>query len=60
MVSERALQGLFAQIEAARAAGATIVRGAHRLNRPDFFLEPTIITDFGPDNPLYQSSTPRM
>ncbi|MGI5186871.1 NAD-dependent succinate-semialdehyde dehydrogenase [Promicromonospora sp. CA-289599] len=54
VVSERALQGLLGQIEAARAAGATIVHGGHRVDRPGFFLEPTIITDIGPDNPLYQ------
>lgn len=54
VVSERALQGLLGQIEAARAAGATIVHGGHRVNRPGFFLAPTIITDISPDNPLYQ------
>jgi succinate-semialdehyde dehydrogenase/glutarate-semialdehyde dehydrogenase len=54
VVSERALQGLLAQIEAARAAGATVVHGGHRVDRPGFFLEPTILTDIAPDNPLYQ------
>lgn len=54
VVSERALQGLLAQIEAARSAGATVVHGGHRVDRPGFFLEPTIITDIAPDNPLYQ------
>lgn len=54
VVSERALQGLLAQIEAARTAGATLVHGGHRVDRPGFFLEPTIITDISPDNPIYQ------
>ncbi|MFL4907810.1 aldehyde dehydrogenase family protein [Streptomyces sp. MMS24-I2-30] len=52
--SERALDVLLRQIEAAKAAGARIVHGGYRVDRPGFFLEPTIVTDIGPDNPLYQ------
>lgn len=54
VVSERALQVLLKQIEDAKAAGARIVFGGKRVVRPGFFLEPTIITDIGKDNPLYQ------
>ncbi len=54
VTSERALEGLLDQIEAARAAGARIVRGGRRVDRPGFYLEPTIITDIAEDNPLYQ------
>lgn len=54
VVSERALRGLLTQIEEAQAAGAGVVQGGHRVDRPGFFLEPTIITDIAPDNPLYQ------
>ncbi|MFI5734924.1 NAD-dependent succinate-semialdehyde dehydrogenase [Kribbella sp. NPDC051587] len=54
VTSERALAGLLAQIEAARQAGATIVQGGRRVDRPGFYLEPTIITDIAEDNPLYQ------
>ncbi len=53
IVSERALQGLLKQIEDARAAGARIVQGGKRVDRPGFFLEPTIVTDIAKDNPLY-------
>ncbi len=53
IVSERALQGLLKQIEDARAAGARIVHGGKRVDRPGFFLEPTIVTDIAKDNPLY-------
>lgn len=52
--SERALNGLLRQIADAKAAGARIVYGGHRIDRPGFYLEPTIITDVGEDNPLYQ------
>jgi succinate-semialdehyde dehydrogenase / glutarate-semialdehyde dehydrogenase len=54
LVSERALEGLLKQIEDAKAAGATIVQGGSRVNRPGFFLQPTIISDIAPDNPLFQ------
>lgn len=53
VVTERALQGLLKQIEEAKAAGGRIVYGGKRVDRPGFFLEPTIITDLTEDNPLY-------
>ena len=52
--SERALTGLLAQIEAASAAGATILAGGKRADRPGFFVEPTIITNISADNPVYR------
>jgi succinate-semialdehyde dehydrogenase / glutarate-semialdehyde dehydrogenase len=52
--SERALEGLLRQIEDAKAAGARIVHGGKRVDRPGFYLEPTIITDIADDNPLHQ------
>jgi succinate-semialdehyde dehydrogenase / glutarate-semialdehyde dehydrogenase len=54
IVSERALDGLLKQVADAKAAGATIVHGGKRVDRPGFFLEPTIVTDIAADNPLYQ------
>jgi len=54
LASERGLDGLLEQIEAAQAAGARIVHGGKRVDRPGFYLEPTIITDIAEDNPLYQ------
>jgi succinate-semialdehyde dehydrogenase / glutarate-semialdehyde dehydrogenase len=54
VVSERALEGLLKQIDDARASGARVVQGGSRVNRPGFFLEPTIITDIAPENPLFQ------
>lgn len=54
LVSERALQGLLEQIQGAEAAGAQIVHGGRRVDRPGFYLEPTIITGITEDNPLYQ------
>ncbi|MBP0632902.1 NAD-dependent succinate-semialdehyde dehydrogenase [Cupriavidus sp. AcVe19-1a] len=51
--SERALEGLLNQIVQAKAAGATIVHGGNRVDRPGYYLEPTIVTDITPDNPFY-------
>lgn len=51
---ERALDTLLTQIADAEAAGARIVVGGRRLDRPGFFLEPTIVTDIAPENPLYR------
>jgi succinate-semialdehyde dehydrogenase / glutarate-semialdehyde dehydrogenase len=53
VVSERALETLVKQIDAATAAGAQIVFGGKRVDRPGFFLEPTILTNITPDNPLF-------
>ena len=53
LVSERALQGLLKQIEDAQAAGARIIHGGKRVDRPGFYLQPTIITDIDANNPLY-------
>ena len=54
LASERALEGLLKQIEDAKAAGARIIHGGRRINRPGFYLEPTIITNITTDNPLYR------
>ncbi|WP_433286438.1 NAD-dependent succinate-semialdehyde dehydrogenase [Pseudonocardia sp. CA-142604] len=54
MASERGLDGLLRQVEDAKAAGAKIAYGGKRVDRPGFYLEPTIITEIAEDNPLYQ------
>ncbi|KAK4937825.1 hypothetical protein LTR10_021628 [Elasticomyces elasticus] len=57
VVSERSLNGLLDQIETAKANGARIVLGGKRIQRSGFYLEPTIITDITPENPLFQQET---
>jgi succinate-semialdehyde dehydrogenase/glutarate-semialdehyde dehydrogenase len=52
--SERAMNGLLTQIEAARSGGATVLTGGKRADRPGFFVEPTVITDIDPQNPIYR------
>ncbi|CAN7660187.1 NAD-dependent succinate-semialdehyde dehydrogenase [Caballeronia sp. LjRoot34] len=57
LVSERALEALLGQIEGAKAHGARVVVGGKRMDREGFYLEPTIITDITPENPLSQQET---
>lgn len=52
--SENALQTLLEQIHRATEHGATVACGGKRINRPGFYLEPTILTNISPDNPIYQ------
>jgi succinate-semialdehyde dehydrogenase/glutarate-semialdehyde dehydrogenase len=51
--SERALTTLLGQIEAARSAGAKVVLGGSKIDRPGFYLEPTILTGIDESNPAY-------
>jgi succinate-semialdehyde dehydrogenase/glutarate-semialdehyde dehydrogenase len=51
--SEKAMTGLLRQIEAAKAAGAKVVTGGGRVNRPGFYVEATILTDITENNPIY-------
>jgi succinate-semialdehyde dehydrogenase/glutarate-semialdehyde dehydrogenase len=52
--SEGQARTLEAQIGAAVSHGAKILIGGKRMDRPGAFLEPTIITDVGPDSPAYR------
>lgn len=52
--SEAALEQLLKQVDEAVACGATLVLGGKRLDRPGYFMQPTILTDIGPDNPAYR------
>jgi len=52
--SETALLKLLAQVDAAVAAGATLLMGGKRIKRAGSFMEPTILTDIAPGNPAYR------
>jgi succinate-semialdehyde dehydrogenase / glutarate-semialdehyde dehydrogenase len=51
--SERQLETLLGQIELARKNGATVAVGGKRIDRPGFYLEPTVLTDIAEKNPIY-------
>ncbi|WP_454621194.1 NAD-dependent succinate-semialdehyde dehydrogenase [Bradyrhizobium cenepequi] len=57
LVSESALKRLIAQIDDAKKAGARIVCGGRRIDRPGYYIEPTIVTDIAEGNPLFQQET---
>jgi succinate-semialdehyde dehydrogenase/glutarate-semialdehyde dehydrogenase len=52
--SAKALKTLLDQIDQARTGGATILTGGKRVNRPGYFLEPTVLADISEDNPIYR------
>ncbi|AEG02051.1 NAD-dependent succinate-semialdehyde dehydrogenase [Methylomonas methanica] len=51
--SEKALNRLIDQIEQAQKGGARIRLGGKRINRPGYFLAPTVLTDINANNPIY-------
>ncbi|MGF6483686.1 NAD-dependent succinate-semialdehyde dehydrogenase [Paraburkholderia sp. JPY419] len=51
--SERALNLLLEQIDRAASHGAFIVCGGKRVERPGFYLQPTVLTDISPQNPVF-------
>ncbi len=57
LFAESGVNDLLAQIESAKAAGATVLCGGKRLDRPGFYLEPTIITNISRENPLFMQET---
>ena len=51
--SEKAVEEVINQVAKAITAGARLVMGGHRVDRPGAFMEPTILTDISPDNSAY-------
>ncbi|WP_075219477.1 NAD-dependent succinate-semialdehyde dehydrogenase [Acuticoccus yangtzensis] len=52
--SEDAVEHILDQIRRAEAAGAVVRLGGHRLNRPGFYVEATVLTDIDESNPIYR------
>ena len=53
LVNEKILNGLLKQVTDASNAGARIVTGGKQLDRPGYYMEPTIITNIERSNPLF-------
>lgn len=51
--SAKALDLLLSQIDQAVAAGARVATGGKRMERPGYFLEPTVLTGINEENPIY-------
>ncbi len=43
LINERAVEAMMRALEAAKAQGGTVLYGGNRLDRPGFFVEPTIV-----------------
>lgn len=54
LCTARALDLVQQQIKTAVDGRAKLLLGGRRLDRPGYFLEPTILTDITPDNPAYR------
>ena len=52
--TEAALVQLLAQVDAAVKAGAKLLLGGKRVDRPGWFMQPTILTDIAPGNPAFR------
>jgi succinate-semialdehyde dehydrogenase/glutarate-semialdehyde dehydrogenase len=52
--TEAALLQLLDQVRRAVAAGAKVVIGGKRIDRPGSFMQPTILTDIAPGNPAFR------
>jgi alpha-ketoglutaric semialdehyde dehydrogenase len=52
VINERQLEHMLASLERAVSGGATIVTGGARLDRPGFYLEPTIVENVAADAEL--------
>jgi aldehyde dehydrogenase (NAD+) len=55
VVNQAAVDRIMGMIERAQADGATLVAGGRRLDRPGYFIEPTVFTDVDPDSELAQN-----
>jgi len=52
--TEGALKQLLAQVDAAVKAGAKLLMGGKRIDRPGWFMQTTILTDIAPNNPAFR------
>ncbi|RFU31695.1 hypothetical protein B7463_g4650, partial [Scytalidium lignicola] len=57
VASQRGLELLLSQVKGAVDNGARIVAGGKRIQRPGFYVEPTIITGISRENPLFNQET---
>jgi succinate-semialdehyde dehydrogenase/glutarate-semialdehyde dehydrogenase len=53
LCTERALTLVESQIDSAVKGGATVLMGGKRVDRQGYFLEPTILSNVTPENPMY-------
>jgi alpha-ketoglutaric semialdehyde dehydrogenase len=52
VINERQLEHMLAAVERAKVAGATVVTGGERLDRPGFYLAPTVVEGAAADSEI--------
>jgi acyl-CoA reductase-like NAD-dependent aldehyde dehydrogenase len=52
VINERQLEHMLAAVERAKTAGATVVTGGERLDRPGFYIAPTIVEGAAADSEI--------
>ena len=52
VINERQLENMLGAVEHAREAGATVVTGGERLDRPGFYMAPTIVEGVGAESEI--------
>src|SRR5262249_39650767 len=56
LISDRAVSAMKAALDSAKAQGGEVVHGGNRIDRPGFFVEPTIVRA-RPDMPIVREET---
>src|SRR5256714_7328521 len=54
LASEAILEGVDEQVRKSVEAGAKLLTGGKRIDRPGFFYEPTVVTDIASQSPAYR------
>jgi aldehyde dehydrogenase (NAD+) len=55
VVNQGAVDRILSMIERAKEQGATVLTGGHRIDRPGYFLEPTVLVDVDPASEIAQT-----
>ncbi|HEX2528330.1 MAG TPA: aldehyde dehydrogenase family protein [Geminicoccus sp.] len=55
VINARQLGNMLAAIERAKEKGAVVLAGGSRMDRPGYFMMPTIIENFGPDDEITET-----
>src|SRR5687767_2772482 len=55
VINEQQMKNMLASVERAKAAGAVILTGGHRVGREGFFVAPTILEHAGPNDEISRS-----
>ncbi len=54
LANEAQLRTITEQVERTVAAGAKLLTGGHRLERPGYYYQPTVLSGISPDSPAYR------